>query len=111
MLLIMKKTFKIPIYTGKIKIIITNKFSKTLKQYKIHTDLSYDAVMFTHKNKYIMVFDKKYINYSVIAHEIVHTVNVIFKEHHLLLDVDNDEAQAYLTGWIMEKFEKLLKKN
>ena len=46
---------------------------------------------------------------SLIAHESVHLVNHLFEDWGIKLDLDNDEPQAYLTGWFVEQIDKFLK--
>lgn len=59
-----------------------------------------------------MIFkaEKNSVNVNSMGHEIVHCVNAIFKSRGLKLDPDNDEAQAYLTGWVTEIVYKELKR-
>jgi hypothetical protein len=40
---------------------------------------------------------------ETIAHETVHIVNMLFQNHGLKLDLDNDEMQAYLTAFVFQK--------
>lgn len=47
---------------------------------------------------------------DTISHEIVHLVNAVCKSRGIKLDPDNDEAQAYLTGWVTSVVTKLFKK-
>jgi hypothetical protein len=55
---------------------------------------------------YVVSFESN--NNSLIAHEIVHLVNYIFLDTGVKLDLINDEAQAYLTGWLFEEIENFL---
>lgn len=91
----------------------TNKFQEVNSKYNISFSKKdnklYDAVVFQDKSNYIVVFHNKF-NYSVVAHEVVHLVNLIFKDHNIELDLDNDEPQAYLTGYIFKQCEKFLNK-
>ncbi len=43
------------------------------------------------------------------SHEIVHLVNAICKSRCIKLDPDNDEPQAYLTGWATSVITKFCK--
>jgi hypothetical protein len=62
----------------------------------------YSAVVFRiDKNTTVMAIED--IDYGIIAHEVVHLVNSVFKEVGIQLDLDNDEPQAYLTGYIMKQ--------
>lgn len=39
---------------------------------------------------------------SVLAHEIVHLINIMYREKGIKLDTENDEWQAYLTSWLFK---------
>lgn len=43
---------------------------------------------------------------DILAHEIVHIVSFAFRERGIKYDVDNDEFQGYLTGWLFAKLEE-----
>lgn len=58
-------------------------------------------------NVYVCVirgFDYSPHSISVVAHEIHHIVNAIFKNIGVKPDFENDECSAYLTDYITEKF-------
>ena len=42
-----------------------------------------------------------------VAHESVHAANFIFSDLGIRIDVDNDEPQAYLVGFIADCIEKV----
>lgn len=46
------------------------------------------------------------LNLKVLAHEIVHIVNLIFRTKGIQLDLNNDEPQAYLTGWLTQELHQ-----
>lgn len=48
------------------------------------------------------------ISQGVIAHESKHIVNFIFKEIDYLIDMDNDEVECYLLGWVVNEINKFL---
>jgi hypothetical protein len=107
----------IPIYFGYLRIVIAKDFTKAAKKIKYKTDLDlslYGAFVYAdHNNKGITVytvFFRPNASHSGIAHEAVHLVNHIFRDRHMLLDTENDEPQAYLTGWINNEIYKALKK-
>jgi hypothetical protein len=53
------------------------------------------------------VFDNNVENTSItIVHETVHLVNMIFQHTGIRPDLNNDELQAYLTGFIFDKINK-----
>lgn len=99
---------KIPIYGGLLKVIYVKDMSKVIKKYNL-TDNCYnhDAFCFKHKGIYYAIFQTK--KPSIVAHESVHIVNMIFEDSNIQLDLINDETQAYLTGWVFNKISKAIK--
>ena len=104
------KEIKIPIYFGKLILIYTDNLEKVNQVYNTKIDDSlYDAVVFEPMDKDEYVIAIKVAKWSIIAHEIVHVVNAIFLKCGIELDRNNDEPQAYLTGWVAEEIDKFLK--
>lgn len=110
-----KKKIKIPIYFGDLILIQTDDFDALPEKYGIGRLKPYDAVAFEHikKNGYIRYFIvvRTKCKPRTVAHEVVHIVNSILKDKGIQLDYDNDEAQAYLTGWIIHQCYKYFKIN
>lgn len=111
-----KKIVKIPIYFGDLIIILDSEQWKNVNgiyqqrlQWNRPADQSDDAFVFEDKvngySKLIVCFKGRPKN-SVIAHECVHLVNMLFKDRGQDLDIENDEAQAYMTGWFFDQIEK-----
>jgi hypothetical protein len=104
------KTIKIPIYFGNLTVITTDDFEKVNAFYNTKIeDKLYDAVVFEIKDKDEYIVAIKKIEWSIIAHEVVHIVNAIFLKCGIELDRHNDEPQAYLTGWIVNEINEFLK--
>ena len=114
-----KKTIKIPIYFGDFIIILDPDDWKNVNEIYQHrlgwtrpADKSDEAFVFEDNHngysKYIVCF-KRHSKNSVIAHECVHLVNKLFKDRGQQLDIENDEAQAYMTGWFFEQIENFFK--
>ncbi|RKT01086.1 hypothetical protein [Chryseobacterium defluvii] len=113
------KTIKIPIFFGNLTIIYSEGWDEVNKRYEKQTDwltplenLS-EACVFTAHYKsgytqYVVAF-KRIPKGFVIAHECVHLVNRIFQDRRLVLDMYNDETQAYLTGWFFEQIDNFFK--
>jgi hypothetical protein len=107
---IMERKVPIPIYFGYLKIIITESYDQISKKYEMDIDdETYSGVFFYVKENDEYVIAIREVNWSVIAHEIVHCVNEIFINRGIQLDRHNDEPQAYLTGWITNQVDKFLK--
>ena len=104
------KKIKIPIYFGKLVIIFTDNLDEVVDKYKlILKGNEYDAFVWEDSIKDEFLVAIKNNKFSVIAHEAVHLVNYIFRKRGVILDTNNDESQAYLTGFIVNEIDKFLK--
>ena len=64
---------------------------------------------------YLMVFNIKSISaidheaeiVNTITHETCHAINMIFKKIGIYLDEENDECQAYSSGWMAGEIYKI----
>lgn len=105
-----KKTIKIPIYEAEVTIILDKDLEYVEKKYKTISLKNYGAVTLqnnAHHKKYVVAFE--YVSAGIVAHEVVHLVNYLFLDCGLQLDRENDEAQAYLTNWLVDKIYNFLK--
>jgi len=57
----------------------------------------------------VVVVNTLHADPSVLAHEAVHVVNYLFAHAGVEPDVDNDEPQAYMIGYVVECIWKTLK--
>lgn len=107
------KTISIPIYCGKLTIILDKDLSSVQKKYKTASLENFGAVTMKNEQKYrhyIVAFtDPEHL--SNIAHEIVHIKNHIYLDCAMELDRFNDEPEAYLTGWLFDEIHGFLLKN
>ena len=114
------KKIKIPIYGGAILIVLDEsedwkdlnaRYSKALK-WKSEVDNSFYAFYFpiteNGYTQYAVAFKETPSN-KVIAHEATHLVNAIMDGRGIEHCFENDEAQAYLTGWVFEQIENFFK--
>jgi len=107
-----EKTIDIPIYRGKITIILDTDLSYAEKKYKTKSLKDFGAVTIKDDSKYrnyVVAFE--YFDGAIIAHEIVHIINYIYLDCGIELDRVNDENQAYLTGWLFDEIYKFLNTN
>lgn len=103
------KKIKIPIYHGTMILIQTDNWEKLGK--RLNLELSNDTDAFVYKDpkgRYVACF-RSNPSASIIAHEAVHVVNHVYNDSRMMLDPLNDEPQAYLTGWVVDKVCKFLK--
>lgn len=105
-----KKTIQIPIYCCELIVIIDKDLSYMERKYKTSSLENFGAVTLKDKTKYrhyvVGFTDRDHL--SNIAHEIVHIKNHIFLDCCMEVDRYNDEAEAYLTGWLFDEIFKLM---
>ncbi len=106
-----KKTIRIPIYECDLTIILDKDLSYVEKKYNLEP-IKGRAVTITNPNiprQVIVAFvDKKYV--SSIAHEVVHIKNYIYLWCGAELDRENDECEAYLSGYLFEQIYEFINK-
>lgn len=105
-----KKTINIPIYCAKLIVIFDKDLSYIENKYKTKSLKDFGAVTLKDESKcrnYVVAFE--YNSGSIIAHEIVHIINLIYLDCGIELDRVNDECTSYLTGWLFSEIEKIIK--
>lgn len=108
-MIIQSKTIDIPIYGGKLSFYYDSNLEPIKQQYNLDINLDdYDAFVFTdnYKDEFIMCFSV--YKFSTLVHEIIHVVNDIFKSRNIELNLDNDEPQAYLAGWVAKELNTFM---
>ena len=95
----MTKTIKIPLYFEKLKIVIV----------EVLDNPEYEAYVKFEK-KTMVVYVQPTASPSVVAHEAVHIANYVFIRCGIMPDLENDEPQAYLVGWIVNQISTILVK-
>ncbi len=105
-----QKVIEIPIYQGKLTLILDKDLKAVEKKYKTTSLDDFGAVTLKNKDDYrhyVVAFtDKDHL--STIAHEIVHIKNYIYLDCAMETDRYNDEPEAYLTGWLFDKIYNFL---
>lgn len=108
------KTLRIPIYECEVQFVITNDLISKLvnaqyKKYKCDElfDGEAEGCLFSpHMKLYIMYINTSHITHNTIAHEMYHLVSRMTEDR----DIEDDEQQAWLCGWLTEQFYNFLKK-
>jgi hypothetical protein len=105
-------TIKVDIYDSIVKIIYTNDIIKTRDNlFKKHPHLGvFDAnnteALFEcctdHIGEYWILFPME-PSINTIVHEVSHACFRILTDHDVSCDIDNDEAFAYLSGYLAER--------
>jgi uncharacterized protein YlbG (UPF0298 family) len=105
-----KKTIDIPIYQCKLTMILDKDLKYIENTYNTISLDNFGAVTLQNKSKYrhyvVGFTNKKHL--SNIAHEIVHLKNHIYLDCAMELNRNDDEPEAYLTGWLFDQIYNFL---
>lgn len=109
------RTFKkkIPLYFGQLIIEQAKSLRKVEKKYGLQTTHGSKALTFRNHDKngysrYVLAFGKR-CTPNHVAHEALHLVALLYEDRGVALDIENDEPQCYLLGWIVGECHKHLK--
>lgn len=98
--------FRCPLYKDVVRV-ITNPDDKAIEgKYHLQGDTTMThAYVFrdSKTDEVILVYRLDKIDLGIVVHEVVHVVNDIFNRHHVGLDSNNDEHQAYYTQHIFNR--------
>lgn len=108
---------RVPIYYGKLVIIVNDDFGESLSSLGLKTERDYNEcqglsynISIKNRTHYIILLTIK-PTHSIIAHEALHIAHGILKNIEAISDINNDETTCYLLDWIIEEIYKGLKKN
>lgn len=113
------KRYKTPLYGIPFTIVIYNndeELREKFKDFEFNLPISeFDGGVFKTDGELFMVFSaekKGYPTPGLIAHEALHLMNEIFLDVcHYTFDRNNDEPEAYLISWIVNRVHELLNNN
>jgi hypothetical protein len=107
------KSLKIPVYECTVQFIITDmlidEVNRIYKKYDIHeifTDYAEGCLITSDIDLYIVILEDKYLSHNTIAHELYHLVTRMTQDR----DIQDDEQQAWLCGWVTEHLYKFISK-
>lgn len=113
--MIYKKKIKIPIYITSFTVFFyddIDELNKLFYKKDLVVSYEYNGWLATRNDDIYIGFwikDNNYPTAGTIAHEAKHLVNKIFQDIGQELDLENDEAECYLLGWIVDEIYKLKK--
>tara|TARA_B100000378_G_scaffold236018_1_gene202702 strand:- start:13374 stop:13730 length:357 start_codon:yes stop_codon:yes gene_type:complete len=109
------KKVEVPIYGEKFEIILFDKseeVEKHIEGLELNTSLdNYDGCVFQYKNQIYLALNTSKEGYptpGIIAHEAKHLLNEIYLNIGAQLDLENDEPEAYLLGWIVNRIHEFI---
>jgi len=102
------KKIKIKLYLSTVEVVYSKNLNDIADKYNLIDLTGYNATTFRHKGRYVVCFNS--FDASTITHEATHIKNFIFQDCGQGLDLVNDEAEAYLMGFLVKEISKTLKK-
>jgi hypothetical protein len=109
----MRKKIKIDQYNCDLIVAVSDKIkedtNKILKKYKLTQRIDYEIegiFLFHDIDKYYLLLSSQHLSHNTIAHEIYHAVVRITEDR----DISDEEAQAWLMGYITEMVYQFLNK-
>lgn len=107
------KKLKLATYSCNMEIIITDNLPLEVdKIYKKHkfdekfTDTAEGVVVSISLDNYYLIIDFKYLTHNTIAHEVYHTAVKVTEDRGVI----DEEAQAWVSGYITAEVYKFLEK-
>ena len=106
------KKIKIPLYHGQLSIVQVESLSDIEEKYKLSSLKGFEAITFRNHmgngySRYVLAFEEN-TTPNIIAHEALHLVALIYEDRGMILEIENDEPQCYLLGWIVGQCHKFL---
>jgi hypothetical protein len=109
--MIIKAKIKLSVYETGVELLVVDtmdEFQQLLeKRGIIIPDISNcDGITLGYEDLYHIVFIKERISHNLLAHEIFHLALMVTKD----IDINDEESQAWLNGYITEQVYKILTK-
>jgi len=109
----LSKTITIPLYHGDLIIHQVKDLKEVSDKYGTQDLHGFEAASFRNDKKngysrYVLAFEET-VDPMIIAHECLHFVGQLFADRYMVMDINNDEPQAYLLGWAVKQCHKYLK--
>ena len=110
------KVSDLPIYKGKVIIILSNDLEQVKKTYPdFHKDKVFASAIYDDYKGwkgYYFILDPTNENFSlgIIAHECFHISNMILSHIGHIADLVNDETHAYLIGYLCDEVYDFMQK-
>lgn len=113
-----KKVIDIPLYNGKLIIILSNSKEKISKYIEIEGDIPWGHVVCDNYNGlqgYFVILNFDHPNFemthNVVAHEGFHAMMDLAENRDFRNPFKDHEPYAYLLGWMVDEIYKFMKKN
>lgn len=110
-----KYTKEIPIYFGRLHIVIAEDLTCAYRKYGKSKEETTNCKALTEDNIVkgcleVTIYLQPNAAVKTVCHECAHAVNFIFKHVGVELSTSNDEPFCYMLGWVVEQVEDCLNK-
>ena len=100
----MRARIRIPIYEYWVHLLVEEKISSLIHKWcpddhNGEEDTCKAITILKEQNIFVFI-RKEHLDYNTIAHEIDHVVTLLMRDIGMKETGDNEEAYAYLTGWL-----------
>jgi len=110
----MRKTLSIPIYDAEVTVVVTKNVTKVAIEAGYSGDMVGKVAMVLrypdNPGEYVVIFHKEAISPGNIAHEALHLLHDIMENVGMGPELNDDEAQAYLIGFIVNGIHQIIYK-
>lgn len=110
--MISRSSFKIPLYEAKVIILVATDMGELqeyiLKKTKMVANLAdtHGCVFLWGDGEYVLTLREGSLSHNLIAHELFHLTLHVTND----IDIEDEESQAWLVGYLTENVYKILKK-
>lgn len=111
--MISRSKFKIQLYEASVVLLVAksmetleNMVKKKTKSNNLDIKDTYGCAFSWGNSEYILALHEESLSHNLIAHEIFHLAIMITND----IDIEDEESQAWLIGYITEQVYKILKK-
>ena len=109
-----KRSYKIPIYSGRLYIILCDSIKEAEDKEGLHFERGdldqFDGCCFQTGNNHYVIF-KHNPTPGIVAHECKHFINHVFIDNGVELDRYNDEHECYFLGWAVNRVQEVINKS
>ena len=106
-------TFTVPIYNVEVTLSVSDELPQVTKGWPSKEDKEFfeesDAATFLNRAKVLVAFHRGIVMHEVIAHELFHVTHHILNRAGIRLTKRNDEAHAYLAGFLAKEAYRIIK--
>jgi hypothetical protein len=109
--MITKGKIKISVYETEVQLMVVDSMSELQdllmkKGIMVHDVTNCEGITLGYNKTYLVVLVKELISHNLIAHELFHLATMVTKD----IDIEDEESQAWLNGYITEHVYKILNK-